>query len=119
MRSVLVPLLLAILLVTLGCSVDMDRDRPGDSAVADGKTMPDIPRDDSVNPDGGAGDIEAKDAVPDHAGDLPDLGMVLVHRSFSTAGPGSASNLVLLEGGFEMGETVCSSSYCLTGGIVP
>jgi len=94
----------------------MNRDRPSDSAVADGKTKPDGSIPDMPATDQGT-DIPPKDQLaPDHGGDL---GVVLVHGGFSTGGTGSGGGIVLVEGGFEMGETLCNANICVTGGIVP
>ena len=118
MKRHVLPLLLPALLYCLGCSVDMDRQRPGDSSVADSKTKLDLHQQDIWKPDRAAGDIEAKDAVQDQGGPT---GVVLVQGGFSTAGPGSGGSVVLVEGGFEMGEQLCNTgkNICVTGGIVP
>jgi len=115
-----------LLLSGLGCSVDMNRDRPSDVAI-DGKLEPDTVKQDGPRVDQAidgtpaldqANDVETKDVAPDQGGDL---GIVLVHGGFSTGGPGSGAGIVLAEAGFELGETLCNSTanICVTGGIVP
>lgn len=50
-----------------------------------------------------------------------DLGAVLASGTFSTGGPGSGGNMLLVEGGFEVGGRLCASTkdICIVGGIVP
>jgi len=123
-RALFLPLVLPILLLNLGCSVDMNRDRPTDSAVVDGKiehdtSEPDSHAPDAWKPDGSVPDIPSKDQLPPDQGG--DLGIVLVQGGFSTGGPGSGGGTVLVEGGFELGETLCNATanVCVTGGIAP
>jgi len=56
--------------------------------------------------------------VPDQ---ILDLGAVLAKGSFSTGGPGSGGNMLLVESGFEVGERLCASTQniCVVGGISP
>ena len=129
-------LLLASTALVLSCQVDMGRDRP-DSTAQDLKLV------DLVNPDQGKTDTAKLDQGKDLSVDAPvfdqqqpdkqvykdgpvpdqspDLGAVLAKGAFSTGGPGSGGNMLLVESGFEVGERLCASTknICIVGGITP
>ena len=133
-------LLLAVGAMNLSCKLDLGRDRP-DSAAMD-HTLTDL-----AGPDGQAADAPREAATPDikladlrldlgrdmkqpdklvyKDGPMPDqsldLGAVLAKGTFSTGGPGSGGNMLLVEGGFEVGQQLCASTknICVVGGITP
>lgn len=97
-----------LLLSIISCSVDMGRERPGDVHIAD-KTKSDSQQPDTKKLDGFLNDN----------GGMPSV--ILVQSGFSTAGSGAGTTIVLVEGGFEMGEELCNTTknICITGEIGP
>ena len=128
-------LLVPVLLIT-GCHHDLDVPRPGDgprldvhadvqgpdASIRDGPVVDKLTKDLATKEATVAVDLGHEVQVPDlqlpdkqvvkdgPGGDQSlDLGAVLAKGSFSTGGPGSGGNMVLVEGGFEMGEVLCAS----------
>ena len=134
-------------LLFMGCQHDLDVPRPGDGPRPD--VHADVQGPDAPIRDGPVADQPLKDApfkeatVVDlgHEVQVPDLqlsdklvvkdgtgtdqsldlGAVLAKGSFSTGGPGSGGNMLLVESGFEVGERQCASTQniCVVGGITP
>ena len=108
-------------LVDLGSGEDLKIDK--DKAIPDpDKATPAldkaIPATDLATPDTGIVDAGGADIVP-----KPDTGPskpVLLQGGLSTAG-GAGGKVTLLEGGFELGTTLCNTTknICLTGGLRP